>query len=177
MALIIENGSIVTGAESYVSVTDADTYHLNRGNSIWKTSSVTAKEAALRKATSFVDNYYINRWKGMRTAISQPLQWPRQYVMQYEEYARAGYAQTPVYIESNVIPNELKYAICEAALRSLTTELLPDLDRGGKVKRVTIGPITEEYTDGAPATTTFTMIETLLSTLITAKNISTVVRA
>ncbi|MFZ2407009.1 MAG: DnaT-like ssDNA-binding protein [Methylobacter sp.] len=35
MSLIVEDGTVVTNAESYISVADATTYHTARGNSTW----------------------------------------------------------------------------------------------------------------------------------------------
>ena len=43
MSLIVEDGTGLAGAESYVSVTDADTYHDKRGNTAWATLTTAQK--------------------------------------------------------------------------------------------------------------------------------------
>ena len=72
MALIVEDGSIVTGAESYISVADASTYHSNRGNTAWASLSTDAiREQCLRKATDFMRQAYRSRWQGYRVNEDQ----------------------------------------------------------------------------------------------------------
>ena len=66
MALIVEDGTGVSGAESYISVVDADDYHTNHGNTSWGSADTTAKEIALRKASEYLDGKYGKRWLGIR---------------------------------------------------------------------------------------------------------------
>lgn len=54
MALIVEDGTGLADAESYLSVADADTYHADRNNEAWQDYSTAEKEAALRKATQYI---------------------------------------------------------------------------------------------------------------------------
>lgn len=134
MALTIEDGTNVSGADSYLSVVDADTYHADRGNSTW-TGTDTAKEVALRRATVVLDSY---NWMGLRTnGRSQPLQWPRVSVWDKEGLA----------ILSNEIPQEIKDAVAEVALRELVTPgtMTPDVVIADKVKSERIGDISVEY--------------------------------
>jgi hypothetical protein len=55
VALIVEDGSIVAGAESYASVAYADIYFANRPSNpnsiVWAALTVPQKEGALREAT------------------------------------------------------------------------------------------------------------------------------
>jgi hypothetical protein len=177
MALTVEDGTIKEGAESYVTVADADTYHTNRLNAAWGTATTPAKEAALRKATSYIDWKYVTRWKGQRVFPAQPLMWPRNYVLQFEEEAFIGYANQPVYINSSTIPQCLKDAACEAALRALSGELAPDLDRGGKVNTVRVGNIWQVYESGANPNTVYQKIEHLLRSLLNNNNSVQLVRS
>ena len=50
MTLIVEDGSIVAGAESYISVADAETFLNNRGLTL--TGSESDKEAALANCSA-----------------------------------------------------------------------------------------------------------------------------
>ena len=56
MALIVEDGNGIAGADSYATEAQADLYHEHRGNTAWY--SVADKEAALRKATDFMPVSY-----------------------------------------------------------------------------------------------------------------------
>jgi len=75
--LIVEDGSIVPGAESYCSVAAADAYHSGRANATWAGLDQATKEANLRKATEYMVSIYRQRWKGLRASINQALDWPR----------------------------------------------------------------------------------------------------
>lgn len=56
MALTVETGYGLTGADSYAAVADADTYWTARGgNAKWTAATPAQKETALRFASEFVD--------------------------------------------------------------------------------------------------------------------------
>lgn len=74
MALVIEDGSIVEGADSYVSLLDAQRYATSRGI----TTELT--EALLLKAVDYV-NAYRKVFKGTKlTPAHIDMQWPRKDV-------------------------------------------------------------------------------------------------
>lgn len=77
MALIIEDGSGVPNAESYVTVAECEAFALAFfGQSL--AGSPQAKESALRRAARFMDSL---PWKGHRTfGRNQGLAWPRKDV-------------------------------------------------------------------------------------------------
>ena len=62
--MIVEDGTGLPNADSYVSVEFADTYFSARGVSVWATLTNTVKEQLLIKATDFIDNIY--QWNGKR---------------------------------------------------------------------------------------------------------------
>ena len=138
MALIVEDGSIVAGANSYLSVADFETYWTNRNVDL-STFTTAEKEAALIIATQFID---YNNFKGYTVEELQPLQWPRSYVVN-----RNGYS-----IESDTIPQAIKDATAEYAYRQLSAPLQGDTVEGGVIKRQMdkVGSLeTEtEYQDG-----------------------------
>lgn len=159
MALTVETGSIVSGADSYISIEDADTYLVAAGNTDWEDADATDKEVALRKACRYVDSYYRVRWKGRKIERTQPLCWPRTGV-----YDEDGFA-----IEEYTIPEELRRAQCEAALRLFQgIDLLPDLERGGRVVTEKLDVISTTYADSAPVNTSFQEIDMLLTGLLTS---------
>ena len=160
MSLTVETGAIVSGAESYVSASDCDTYHSNRGNTSWSSATTANKEAALRKATAYVDGRYRNRWKGCRVdALIQPLEWPRANVPYENNGERVTYQS---YLPITTIPQRLKDAVCEAALRALSGELAPDIDASLVRKKIDV--LEWEYRPGAvPGQQTYQIIDQLLS--------------
>jgi hypothetical protein len=155
MPLIVETGSGLSNAESFISVADADSYFAARGNAAW-TGTDTVKEQALRKATDFMQGRYINRWKGTRTHETQALAWPRENVTDADGYA----------LQSSVIPKEVKYACAELAVRSLTASLLPDnLTPNIKSESVSIpGPISKSiaYTGAKTSAPAFLAVDRML---------------
>lgn len=171
MALIVEDGSIVLGAESYATVLECDTYHANRGNTAW-TGTDAVKESALRKAATFLDGEYRRRWKGYRVQpTTQAMEWPRLGVCVVIDYpssvAAYGYLSAD-YLDETTIPKRLKDAQCELALRALSAELAPDT--AGIVKREKVDVIETEYFAGADAgRTTYRIVDQLLSDLLKHK--------
>jgi len=156
--LIVEDGSIVKDANSYVTYDYAENYHSLRGNSAWAAGDATEKQYAIIRATQAIDSLYKTQWEGTQTEYgTQELEWPRQDVWIND-----------VELDDDLIPTALKKAVCEAALRELATpnSMTPDLDRGGKIKRVKADVVEVEYAEGASATTAFTAIDGLLADLI-----------
>ena len=147
--LIVEDGSIVAGAESYCSVADADAYHTARGNTAW-TGENAAKEALLRKATDYMVQVYALRWKGDRVSEDQALDWPREGVVAF------GFE-----IPSDAMPEAVVKACAELALRALSGDLTPDLTR--RTLREKVGPIEVEYDPNAPALPDYQAIDNLLA--------------
>ena len=156
MSFTLETGSIVLGANAYVDVAEFAAYHTDRANTY--TATDPQIQAAIIKATAYIDSKYRSRWKGQRVSVLQTLQWPRYYVMVDDTDG--------AYVDSDSIPRAVKDAVCEAALRSLTSTLAPDLERGGRVKREKVDVIETEYMDGSPSTTTYQIIDQLLNGLL-----------
>ena len=164
--LIVEDGSIVADANSYVTYDYALAYHALRGNSAWAAGSEINQQYAIIRATQAVDSIYKGKWKGTPTEYgTQELEWPR-----------SGVTVGSTSIDDDVIPAAIKKAVCEAALRELAeaNSMTPDLDRGGEIKRVKADTVEVEYMDGANSTTTFTAIDGLLADLVTGTSASNI---
>lgn len=136
MALIIEDGSGVSGAESYISVADADDYHTKRGNATW-VGAEPDKEAALRKAADYLRQFYRTRWKGYQLYVDQVMDWPRSDVYIDPQ-------DSTTLLDEEAIPEEVRRANAELALIALTGTLAPNITRGS-IKRRKVGPIETEY--------------------------------
>jgi hypothetical protein len=134
MALIVEDGTGVVGADAFISLADANIYHADYGNAAWFADGVEIhqKEAAIRKATAWLDARY--RWAGSIASTAQALAWPR--VGAWDADGRE--------VASNAVPLRLRYAAAEAALYALSNDLLPS-QQGAAVKSEAIGPIRVEY--------------------------------
>lgn len=145
MTLIVEDGTGLDTAESLVSVAEADAYHIARGNEDW--IGGPAGEAALRRASSYIEGRYGARWKGYRTNSTQALGWPRSGVYLSEVYG-PGYYAAPAYA-SNAVPREVKAAVAEAALLELLTPgtLNPVVRNDQRILSETVGPLSTTYAE------------------------------
>jgi hypothetical protein len=156
MALIVEDGTGLSNSNSYLSVADADTYHTTLLNSAW-TGSNSVKEAALRKATNYLDESFA--WVGTIKSLSQALNWPRTNA--HDSQGRDV---------SNSVPVKIKNAVAELALLSLTEDLSPTISNSNYIKREKVGEIEVEYQSGAPISNQYPKISKLLSDLYVYRN-------
>lgn len=164
MALVVEDGTGLANAESYISVADADTRHsTNLGNSAW-TGSTTVKEQALRKATEYLEQRYRTRWKGQRLNSTQALSWPRAWV------EVDGW-----YIDSDEVPTPVKNACADLALKSLSETLNEDQERG--VAREKVGPIETEYDPYSPQAKRYPAIDGMLAPYLAGGGMARLIRA
>jgi hypothetical protein len=165
MALVVEDGTGLANAESYISVADADTYHSKMGNSDWENLESADKEACLRRAAQFMVAVYRLKWQGRRVKQEQKLDWPRVGVVIKDLASSAGYLAPASYglfqVDYNVVPDEVKNACAELALRASIGQLAPDLSQ--RVVSETIGPITVNYDRYSPQSPRYTEIDLMLS--------------
>ena len=156
MTLIVEDGSIVTGAESYATVAEATAYHAARNNTAWAALTTDAlREAALRRATDYMRQAYRSRWQGYKVNEDQALDWPR-YDVEVEGYA----------IDSDIVPTEIKNACAELALRASAADLNTDLTQG--VLSEQVGSIQVTYDKASPQFTRYRAIDAILSPYLKA---------
>jgi hypothetical protein len=173
MTLIVEDGTGLANAESYISVTAADTYFTNRGDTVWAALDTPAKEAALRKATDYMLQSYRPRWAGMRVTATQALDWPRRYVPNRD--VPNLYGPYVTYYDFATVPAEVAHACAELAVRASAAALVPDV--GAQVKSETVGPISVLYADGARQTTAYKAVDALLAPFFKAGSSIPVARA
>lgn len=155
MALIVEDGSNVAGAESYCSVADASAYHTAQGNAAWGAlASDTVREQNLRKATAYMVQMYRFAWAGIRQHEGQSLDWPRANVPKVD----VPYLN---YVAQDSVPLEVKNACAELALRAASGALLGDLSQAKT--RVKVGPIETEYDRFSPQTKRYPAVDAMLA--------------
>ena len=146
MAIIVENGSIVANANSYVSAADLTAYATARG------ITLTADEDILLiKAMDYIESL---NYQGIKKTIDQPLQWPRAYVW-LDSY----------YFPTDQIPSQLKNGQMQTAIA---------IDQGNdpldvvapQVKREKVDVIEIEYMDGTNAVNIVKAINAMLYKLL-----------
>lgn len=157
MTIIVEDGTGLNNAESYVSVAEFVLYHTNRGNSVATLPTATI-EILLRKATDYLSAQYRGKWLGYRSNSTQALDFPRTGIVT-DEF---------ITVESNQIPIELKNAQCELAARANDGALMQDETQ--KVKREKVDVIEVEYVESASVQTRYTQIDNMLSVLLSTTN-------
>lgn len=137
MALKVEDGTGRADANAYIDVAYADAYFSARANADWS-GAEPAKEAAIILATDYINVRWGQRLKGRREFPTvQALDFPRLGLRDNDGYLIRG------------IPENLRRAVAEYALRALAGSLMPDpaIDETGQrvnSRREKIGPIEEE---------------------------------
>ena len=141
MALTVEDGTGLADADTYAALATASDYATARGLTFAISGAdQTPAEAALRRATTWLDAYVLPRLSGTyRThQRDQALQWPRSGVVDREGNG----------IDSDEIPQEIINACIEAAVREKASpgSLSPDVTPGTVAKRERIeGAVEVEY--------------------------------
>lgn len=133
MAITVETGAGVSGANSYVTTDDLRDFADLRGLSY--PSDDADIEILLIKATDYLENLR-DRFKGVKTAAANPLQFPR------ADLYIDGFS-----VGSTEIPQELKNAQIQLALDAQTVDLLPNelvSDKGDR-KKEKVDVIEVEY--------------------------------
>jgi len=133
VTLVIEDGSIVTGANSYVDDAEYVAYALARGKTIG--SDATAREIELILAMDYIESFR-DQFKGVKVQFDQPLQWPRSGV--YID----GYI-----VDFDSIPQELKDAQMEAGIVGNSTNLLKS-GTNQNIAKEKLGDMEIEYFNG-----------------------------
>lgn len=166
---IVEDGTGLSTATSYVSESDADQIVLDYGLA-WAAGAVTAdKEESLNAATQYLDAKYNGAWKGIRTNREQALSWPRADVLDTDGYS----------VDSDDIPTKLERATTEAAVyfNNNSSALFPDVDNAGTIKREKIKldvlEFDTEYLGGGEGSELASKIRSLLKDYINALGANT----
>ena len=183
MTLNVEDGTGLSVSDSYVSLNDCATYCTSKGLTFDPAAS--GAEAALRRATTWVDGKYRSRFPGYPTNFGiQALEWPRigayKTVPRFDNVAGAFpgpeaevYFQGGIfYFKTNVVPTQVVSATCEAASRELfkPNSLAPDLANGGLYKSIKAGSVSIEFANNSTPNTVFQMIDLVLVSLLLPRN-------
>lgn len=130
----VEDGSCVSGANSYVTLEWANQYQTNKNRADWLALSDDEKCASLIKGTQYVNALF--NWKGRRKFEAQELAFPRVMLRDLDGFFVKG------------IPRKLMEAVCEAAFYGYQAdaELFTIHNDNGVVKKERIeGAVEVEY--------------------------------
>jgi len=131
--LIIEDGSIVPGAQSVVTAAELQTYADLRGLTV--PAAEEDREQLLILAMDYLKSIE-NRMKGTRTDVDQELPEPRENVILFGEI-----------VDANTIPEQYKNAQMEAAIAANDQDLLLN-ESSQNVKKEKLDVLEIEYVDG-----------------------------
>lgn len=154
MALTVEDGTGVEGADAYVAIADVDSYATKFGKTGWSALVAADKEIHIRRATRFIDDRF--PFPGTPKTAKQGLFFPVE-----ELYVRSH--------EITGVPRQLKDAVCELAIISVTNDLIESVGaRAYTYRKVVVGDIekTERY-GSSNNQSIFHSVELLLTPLLT----------
>ncbi len=109
MAFVVEDGTGISDATSYVAVEYADSYFADRLNTLW-TGADAVKQSALIAATDYIEIRFGPQFPGSPKIPTQALSFPRSVSYGFQ----------------SALPEPLLRAVCEYALRSLSGHLVLD---------------------------------------------------
>ena len=140
---IVETGSGLSNANSFITVAFAKEYWLARGRSVVTPTPYTDTviQEALVRGTQYISESH--RWKGFRrrqrhsTEGFQALEWPREDVLDREGN----------WVPSYEVPREVKQATAEAGWYELQNPhgLQPSYISHGRIKSQMVGNLKIEY--------------------------------
>lgn len=167
---VVEDGTGLSNANAYCTVTEADQYHVDQGDpTTWSNAIQSAREDAIRQATQAIDLGF--SWKGIRVNSTMSLRWPRWGVEDDDFYV----------VDSTSVPQRVKEAAAYLALKVINGDvLLPDHQDEGEVKRKkeVLGPLTEETEYFSPNSPNkeYQKVEAMLSPFVLHEGMSVSVR-
>lgn len=131
MALIVEDGTGLADAESYISVLDCDALLIQWGRSTttWEALDEATKEGLLRNSTMYIDSNYAGKWSGEVVNSTQALSWPRSNAVK-----RNGQS-----VPSDEVPAEVERACSFIAVETIVDGAYADEDNGARISSEAVG--------------------------------------
>lgn len=127
--IIVEDGSIVEGANTYVDPAGtiaADYFDSHLYASAWTSATLEQRSKACIMATRYIDE--LVKWKGAKKQSNQPRAWPRKQLYLDGEY-----------LADDVIPLDLQQAVCETALAFLAGDRISDTGKTAGISSIGLG--------------------------------------
>ena len=118
MALIIEDGTVVASANSFITEAEADTILALYGkDTLWTAKSSAEKETLLIQAGSWINTK--PRWCGCIVELAQTMIWPRTSMY------KCGFL-----IDSDEIREDIKRAQAFMAVEAISNSIFRNIDTG-----------------------------------------------
>ena len=167
VSLIVETGAIVSGANTYISLDYADTYHANLGRADWADADEDTRKAALTNGTRNLDAKYAGKWIGRQTdnnsSVEQVLAWPRE-----ESDGEPIETQSGRKIGINSIPLAVQNACAEAAYLQLEGDIVQSSVSDERyIRKEVVGELETEWFESRPAVDSHPVLDGLLVGLAT----------
>lgn len=179
MTLIVEDGSNVAGANSYLDLTDIRAYCLNRGVTLPVDATL---EPMVFKAMDYIESKR-NQYQGTKTDKTQSLQFPRclpyynggsDYPFQADPVASIyGIIIDGFQIASDEIPQVLKDLLCQCVLAINSGVDFANLNQKQKFSIMEkVGPIQTAYSEkvGTSSTISIRSIDDMFNILFGTDN-------
>lgn len=153
MALTVETGVGVDGADSLVSLAQVRAYASSRG------LTVPADDSALEQLVRKANDYLLtleDKFNGERVSGVQPLPWPRKHMYLF------GHC-----LESTVIPNQVVQALSQLTFEIISVDPTPT-GSGKPIVSETVGPLVTVYerTGTTGSSPTFPAVMAFLAPLL-----------
>jgi len=162
MAIIVEDGTRPTGANSYASIETADAYHAARSNATWGAASDAEKEVALIKSADYLNGL---SWSGRKVA-QRIMAWPRVDVVDGDGYS----------VGSGGVPDQIADACCYMA-----GEFLAGADplaaQGRALSEMTVGAVSLKYAAGSSLSPQYPALKAILRGFLLSSSSIRLVRA
>lgn len=166
MALVPEDGTGLSTADSFCSQAEATTYFTAQASpSDWTDATSAQKDSALRYAARWLGAHY--SWPGWILSLTQRLQWPRTGA--YDSDGR-NLSTWSVVKDLYLIP-----AQCEIAGEHLRKAINLARAASGEIKSVTIDVLSVTYMDHAPLSAEFdglSYVDEILAPVVGAEEFS-----
>lgn len=157
MAFTVEDGSGVTAANAYVTVSFVDGHHVDRNNTAWNDFTSPEKQAAIIRASEYIDKRFGRRFVGSRRLKDQGLEWPRLDAFDLDGFLMSGIDEVPRQVQKAAAEYALRAALCgvlapdpilpvpKQSFESGNTDRAADVITGEITrKRDKVGPLEEE---------------------------------
>lgn len=161
MPLIVENGTMPPGANTFASVEDCNAWHGLRGLTVWPAPpgsgddpQLAAKEAALVRAADYLNGL---GWTGRRAKGGRVMAWPRIGAVDGDGFE----------IDENTVPEPVNSACCYLAGEVFGgADIQPILERGNRVQSESVGSLSTSYFDDAASRDVFSALADILRGLV-----------
>ena len=150
MPIVVEDGTGLSNAVSYVSIAYVTAHHAARGRTDWAALNDEEMEQCCVRATDYIEQRFGDRFVGYKASSDQSLLWPRVSAISSDGFSLTGVPAalqmaTAEYAliawrEGELAPNPARTTPDEAVADGASTE-----DPVGEVVRERVGPIETEY--------------------------------